>query len=66
MQARWTELVFPPAVRPARPEPQQIQDQFTPLVKTYQQHQSKGDITGKAAATVPSAIDALGTALGAR
>lgn len=39
---------------------QQIQDQFTQLVKAYDQHQSQGQITGKAAATVPNAITALG------
>jgi hypothetical protein len=58
--------VFPLLFGPPGQNPQRTQDQFTPLVKTYQQHQSKGDITGKAVATVPSAIDALGTTLGAR
>jgi eukaryotic-like serine/threonine-protein kinase len=51
---------------PPGQNPQQIQDQFTQLVHTYEQHQSKGDITGKAATTVPNAIAALGAALGAR
>jgi hypothetical protein len=54
------------AVRPARPGPQHIQDQYAQLVKTYAQHQSNGEITGQAATTLPKAIAALGTALGAR
>jgi hypothetical protein len=45
---------------------QQIQNQYTQLVQAYTQHQSKGDITGQAAITLPKAITALGTALGAR
>ena len=55
-------LLFGPPGR----SPRQVQDQFTQLVKTCEQHQSKGDITGKAATTVPTAIAALGAALGAR
>jgi len=54
-------LLFPPAGVNA----QQIRARYTQLVKTYQQHQSKGDITGYAASTLPAAITALGTALGA-
>ncbi|HEY2261531.1 MAG TPA: protein kinase [Streptosporangiaceae bacterium] len=54
-------LLFPPAGQNA----QQIHDQYTQLVNTYQQHHTKGDITGHAAAALPGAIAALGTALGA-
>jgi hypothetical protein len=54
-------LLFPPADQNA----QQIQDQYTQLVNTYQQHHTKGDITGHAAAALPGAIAALGAALGA-
>jgi len=43
-----------------------IRDQYAQLVKTYAQHQSKGDISGPAAATLPKAIAALGNGLGAR
>ena len=39
---------------------------YAQLVKSYAQHQSEGDITGRAAATLPKAIAALGAALGAR
>jgi serine/threonine-protein kinase len=46
--------------------PQQIQDQYAQLVKTYAQHRSNGDITGQAAITLPKTIAALGNALGAR
>ena len=45
---------------------QQTQNQFTQLVQAYDHHQSQGQITGKAATTVPNAIAALGTALGVR
>jgi hypothetical protein len=55
-------LLFGPPGQDAR----QIQDQYAQLVKSYAQHQSKGDITGQAAATLPKAIAALGAALGAR
>ena len=51
---------------PPGPNAQQTQDQFTQLVQAYQQHQSQGQITGKAATTVPNAIAALGAALGVR
>jgi serine/threonine-protein kinase len=54
-------LLFPPARQNAR----QTHDQYTQLVNTYQQHHTKGDITGHAAAALPGAIAALGTALGA-
>jgi serine/threonine-protein kinase len=53
-------LLFPPPGQ----SPQQVRDQFTQLTKTYDQHQSQGQITGKAAAVLPGAITALGTALG--
>ena len=43
---------------------QQTQNQFTQLVQAYDKHQSQGQITGKAATTVPNAISALGAALG--
>jgi len=55
-------LLFGPPGQDAR----QIQDQYAQLVKAYAQHQSKGDITGQAAATLPKAIAVLGDALGAR
>jgi hypothetical protein len=54
-------LLFPPAGQNA----QQIHDQYTQFVNTYQQDQAKGVITGHAAAVLPGAIAALGTALGA-
>jgi serine/threonine-protein kinase len=53
-------LLFPPPGQ----NPQQVRDQFTQFTKTYDQHQSQGQITGKAAAVLPGAITALGTALG--
>ena len=55
-------LLFGPPGQDAR----QIQDQYAQLVKSYAQHQSKGDITGRAAATLSKAIAALGAALGDR
>jgi hypothetical protein len=55
-------LLFGPPGQDAR----QIQGQYAQFVKTYAQHQSKGDITGQAAVTLPKAIAALGAALGAR
>jgi len=55
-------LLFGPPGQDAR----QIQDQYAQLVKSYAQHQSKGDITGRAAATLPKAIAALGAAIGDR
>jgi len=51
---------------PPGQDTRQIQDQYAQLVKSYAQHQSEGDITGRAAATLPQAIAALGAALGAR
>ena len=51
---------------PPGQNPQHIQDQYAQLVNTYAQHQSKGDITGQAAITLPKAIAALGSALGVR
>jgi eukaryotic-like serine/threonine-protein kinase len=51
---------------PPGQDPQHIKDQYAQLVNTYAQHQSKGDITGQAAITLPKAIAALGSALGAR
>jgi len=55
-------LLFAPPGQSA----QQTQDQFTQLVQAYDKHQSQGQITGKAATTVPKAIAALGAALGVR
>jgi serine/threonine-protein kinase len=49
---------------PSDPNAQQTQNQFTQLVQAYDKHQSQGQITGKAATTVPKAIAALGAALG--
>ena len=51
---------------PPGQDPRHIQDQYAQLVKTYAQHQSKGDITGQAAITLSKAIAALGNGLGAR
>jgi eukaryotic-like serine/threonine-protein kinase len=51
---------------PPGPNAQQTQNQFTQLVQAYDKHQSQGQITGKAATTVPKAIAALGAALGVR
>jgi len=51
---------------PPGPNAQQTQNQFTQLVQAYNQHKSQGQITGKAATTVPNAIAALGAALGVR
>jgi hypothetical protein len=51
---------------PPGQDPQHIKDQYAQLVNTCAQHQSKGDITGQAAITLPKAIAALGSALGAR
>ena len=53
-------LLFPPQGQSS----QQTRDQFTQLTKTYDQHRSQGQITGKAAAILPTAITALGKALG--
>ena len=53
-------LLFPPPDQTS----QQVRDQFTQLTKTYDAHQSQGQITGKAATVLPAAITALGTALG--
>ena len=50
---------------PPGQDPQQIQGQYAQFVNSYAQHQSKGDITGQAAVTLPKAIAALGHALGA-
>ena len=44
---------------------QQIRHQYAQLTQAYAQHQSQGQITGQAAVTLPKAITALGTALGA-
>jgi hypothetical protein len=49
---------------PPGPDTQQTQNQFTQLVQAYDKHKSQGQITGKAATTVPKAIAALGAALG--
>jgi len=49
---------------PPGPNAQQTQNQFTQLVQAYDKHQSQGQITSKAATTVPNAIAALGAALG--
>ena len=51
---------------PPGQDPQHIKDQYAQLVNTCAQHQSRGDITGQAAITLPKAITALGNALGAR
>jgi serine/threonine-protein kinase len=51
---------------PPDPNAQQTQNQFTQLVQAYDKRQSQGQITGKAATTVPKAIAALGAALGVR
>lgn len=53
-------LLFPPPGQHA----QQARDQFRQLQQAYSQHQSQGQITGKAAAILPAAITALGAALG--
>ncbi|HEV2258537.1 MAG TPA: protein kinase [Streptosporangiaceae bacterium] len=59
--SRLQPLLFGPPGQDTR----QIQDQYAQLVKSYAQHQSKGDITGQAAVTLSRAIAALGNALGA-
>jgi eukaryotic-like serine/threonine-protein kinase len=55
-------LLFAPPGQNAR----QIQNRFLQLFQAYSQHQSQGQITGRAATTLPHAIAALGTALGVR
>jgi serine/threonine-protein kinase len=45
--------------------PQQIQQQYQQLVQAYDQHQSQGQITGPAAASLRRDLSALGAALGA-
>ena len=53
------------AIRPARPEPQQIQQQYQQLVQSYDQHLSQGQITGPAAASLRRDLGTLGTAVAA-
>jgi len=44
--------------------PQQIQDQYTQLLQSYDQHLQQGQVTGHAATALRSALDALAAALG--
>jgi serine/threonine-protein kinase len=46
--------------------PQQRDQQYAQLVQAFDQHQAQGQITGPAAAALRQALDALGTAIGAR
>ena len=55
------EVLFPPPGQ----NPQQRQQQYAQLVQALDQHQSHGDITMTAAATLRHALAALGAALGA-
>jgi serine/threonine-protein kinase len=48
-----------------RQDPQQIQHLYTQLLQVYEQRQSQGLITGRAATAVRHALRALGTAIGA-
>jgi serine/threonine-protein kinase len=50
---------------PAGQNTQQLQQQYQQLVQSYDQHQSQGQITGPAAASLRRDLSALGTALGA-
>jgi eukaryotic-like serine/threonine-protein kinase len=50
---------------PPGQDPQQIQKQYAQLLQSYDQHQSQGQITGRAAITVRHALHALGAAVGA-
>ena len=43
---------------------QQLQQQYQQLIQAYDQHQSRGQITGPAASRLRHALQALGTALG--
>ncbi|HEV2243328.1 MAG TPA: hypothetical protein VGR98_19950, partial [Streptosporangiaceae bacterium] len=54
------QVLFPPPGQ----NPQQRQQQYAQLVHVFDQHQSHGDITGTAAATLRHALEALGAALG--
>jgi len=45
--------------------PQQIQQQYTQLLQSYDQHRQQGQITGHAATALAHALRALGAAIGA-
>jgi eukaryotic-like serine/threonine-protein kinase len=50
---------------PPGKDPQQIQQQYAQLLQSYDEHQSKGQITGHAAVALRHALHALGAAAGA-
>ncbi len=56
------QLLFQPADR----NPQQVQQQYDQLVQVYDQYMQRGDITGRAVASLSHALDALRAAVGAR
>ena len=45
--------------------PQQIQQQYTQLLQSYDQHRQQGQITGHAATALAHALRALAAAIGA-
>ena len=50
---------------PDQQDGQQVQQQYSQLVQTYDQHQSQGDITGHAVTALRQDLQALGAAVGA-
>jgi hypothetical protein len=56
------QLLFEPSDR----NPQQVQQQYDQLVQVYDQYTQRGEITGRAVASLSHALDALRTAVGAR
>jgi len=50
---------------PPGKDPQQIQQQYAQLLQSYDEHQSKGQITGHAAVALRHALHALGAVAGA-
>ena len=56
------QLLFQPSDR----NPQQVQQQYDQLVQVYDQYTQRGEITGRAVASLSHALNALRTAVGAR
>jgi hypothetical protein len=52
--------------QPPGQNPKQVQQQYDQLVQAYDRYQANGQITGRAAAVLGHALDALRTAIGAR
>jgi len=50
---------------PPNQTPQQLQQQYAPLLQSYDQHRQQGQITGHAAIALRRALRALAAAVGA-